>query len=321
MKVLVTGAAGFLGKCVVSQLLHRQHTVRAVVRTDMAAPPQEWLGRVEIVSADLQNAPALDKLFNGMDVLIHLAATVRGTAAEQREGTVVTTERLLEAMRTVRSVQHLVLAGSCSVYDWRAVQSTLNEDSPLEMHPENRDGYTASKILQEALTRRFALENKWTLSVLHPGIIYGPGSGNASIAGIRVGPLLVVIAPRGRRRLTHVENCADAFVKAAELRAEGTFNVIDDEHISGWRYAAKLLRNGNGSLRIPVPYHAGLAMACTATAASYVLPSSSRKKMPGILNTREYCARFKPLRYDNSRAKRLLQWQCQTRFDTGWSSA
>ena len=40
-------------------------------------------------------------------------------------------------------------------------------------------------------------------------------------------------------------------------------------------------------------------------------------ELPGIFNPRQYRARFKPLKYDNRRAKEGLAWQCQPIFETG----
>lgn len=314
MRALVTGAAGFLGSHVVRELLTRGHSVRAIVRPTRSTLP-DWDDRVEVVRADLEVSRASEGLFDGVDVLIHLAATMRGTAEEQRVGTVVATERLLEATRVAGSTSHVVLAGSCSVYDWTATHGTLNEQSPLETNLDQRDGYTVAKVLQERITRRFADENRWTLSVLRPGFICGPGAGPAAGAGLQVGPFFLVVSPFARLRLTHVENCASAFVNAAEKRVEGTFNIVDDDQISAWRYAGRLIGGKSGVVRVPVPYYAGLAMAHLATIASRILLPAGRRKLPGILQPRQYRARFKPLQYDNRRAKEELDWRCRSMFD------
>lgn len=316
MRVLVTGAAGFLGSHVVGQLLDRGHAVRAVVRTSSALP-EEWRGRAEVVEVDLQTGPALDSLFDGVDVLIHLAATMRGTAEAQRAGATVITERLLNGMRMAGSTRHVVLAGSCSVYDWTAARGILNEESPLETRLYDRDGYTIAKALQERIARRFADENRWTLSVLRPGFIYGPGAGPAGGAGLKLGRVFLVFSPFARLRLTHVDNCAGAFVDAAEKLVPGTFNIVDDDQVSAWRYAGRLNGRKGGNLRIPMPYYLGLTLAYLASIASRVLPRASRGKLPGILNPRQYRARFKPLQYDNRRAKEELDWECQPLFETG----
>jgi nucleoside-diphosphate-sugar epimerase len=127
----------------------------------------------------------------------------------------------------------------------------------------------------------------------------------------------LVVSPLARLRLTHVENCAEAFVNAAEKLIAGTFNIIDDEQVSAWRYAGRLSSREKGTVRIPMPYCVGLTMAYLASTASRVLLPAGRRKLPGILNPRQYRARFKPLQYDNCRAKEELDWKCQPFFETG----
>jgi len=316
LKVLVTGAAGFLGSRVVSNLLDRGHAVRALVRPALAAMPDAWRGRAEVVRADLRATPALETLFDGVDALVHLAATVRGSPEAQFIGSVVTTERLLEAMRRAGSTRHVVLASSFSVYDWTA-GSGMTEDTPLESRLYERDGYTVAKTWQERVARRVVGENGWTMAVLRPGLIYGPGAVPAAGAGIQVGRLFLVIAPHSRLRLTHVDNCAAAFADAAEKKASGTYNIVDDERISSWRYAGRLLGQSGKGFRLAIPYSFGLAVACAAKITSRILFPPRGGKLPGILIPLHYRVRFKPMRYDNSRARQVLGWQCRPLFDAG----
>lgn len=279
--------------------------------------PKEWQGRAEIARADLLTSPALEDLFDNVDVLIHLAATMNGTASEQRTNTTVSTKRLLNAMQTAGSTHHVVLASSASVYNFTESKKILNEESPLEAELGNRDGYAISKILQERITRDIAKKNRWELAVLRPGFIYGSGTYPAACAGLRLGQMLLVISPLANLRLTHVDNCAEAFVEAAGKKIAGTFNIIDDGRVSAWHYARRLNYKNNAGLRVPVPYLAGLSLACLASIISPFLASWSNKKLPSILNHYEYRARFKPFEYDNHLAKEVLGWKCQSLFETG----
>lgn len=314
MKVLVTGAGGFLGSRVVTQLLDRGHAVRAIVRPAASAIPAEWRGRAEIVRADLRAAPALDSYFDGVDALVHLAATVRGSSEAQFVGSAVCTEKLLEGMRRAGATRHVVLAGSCSVYDWTAAHGILSEESPVVSRPYECDGYTVAKVWQERIARRLAGENGWTLTVLRPGLIYGPGAVPAGGAGIKLGKVLLVVAPFSKLRLTHVENCAAAFADAVEKKAAGTFNIVDDEQVSAWRYAGRLKGH---SFRVPFPYVGGLVIAYLAKLTSRVLFPPKGGKLPGILIPSHFRARFKPFKYDTQKAKATLGWKSRPFFDTG----
>ena len=77
MKVLVTGANGFLGRHVVRALLRRGHAVRALVRPASDVTSLGWGAEVELCRGDLRTSANLHEAFEGVDVLVHLAPTSR----------------------------------------------------------------------------------------------------------------------------------------------------------------------------------------------------------------------------------------------------
>ena len=174
MRALVTGANGFLGRHVVGSLLARGIEVRAMVRPAARLEALGWPSSVEVFRADLRTSRELGRAFEGVDVLLHLAAVVSGGEDAQFAGTVAGTERLLDAMAT-SACRRLVLCSSFSVYDYSSISRTLDEDSPLHQAPDvyTRDGYAISKWWQERVTRRFAEKHGWDLTVLRPGFIWG----------------------------------------------------------------------------------------------------------------------------------------------------
>src|SRR6516164_6814188 len=120
MRALVTGANGFLGRHVVGALLAREIEVRAMVRPAARLMGLDWPASVEVFRADLRTSCELRRAFEGVDVLLHLAAVVSGGEDAQFAGTVVGTERLLDAMATT-ACQRLVLCSSFSLYDYGAI--------------------------------------------------------------------------------------------------------------------------------------------------------------------------------------------------------
>ena len=126
MKALVTGANGFLGRHVVGALLARGIEVRAMVRPAARLEELGWPSSVEVFRADLRTSCELRRAFEGVDVLLHLAAVVSGGENAQFEGTVVGTERLLDAMAS-SDCRRLVLCSTFSVYDYSSTRRTLDE--------------------------------------------------------------------------------------------------------------------------------------------------------------------------------------------------
>lgn len=309
MRALVTGANGFLGRHVVAALLARGHSVRALVRPAARVDELGWPASVEVFRADLRSTRDLEPAFGDVDVLVHLAASVTGGEDLQFAATVVGTERLLGAM-TRTSCRRLVLVSSFSVYDWSAIRRTLDETSPIEPVPDlyERDGYSIAKSWQERVTRRFAEQQGWELAVLRPGFIWGRDHGYLAALGQQVGRLHLVIGPRSRLPMTHVENCADLVALAAvHPRARGeTFNVVDGPGERIWTYLGAYLHGtGERGIRIPIPYWLAHSLVRLAFATVF----KRNLKLPQVLIPVRFESRLKPLRYTNRHARELLGWQ------------
>jgi nucleoside-diphosphate-sugar epimerase len=308
MRALVTGANGFLGQHVVAALLARGVEVRTVVRPAAHVQALGWPSSVEVVRADLRTSRELGRAFEGIDVLLHLAAVVAGGEDEQFAANVVGTERLLQAMAT-SACQRLVLCSSFSVYDFSAIGRTLDEDSPLHQTPDiyTRDGYTISKWWQERVTRRFAEKHGWDLTVLRPGFIWGREHGYLAALGQQFGRHHLVIGPLTRMPMTYVENCADVFSLAAvDARARGqTLNVVDDRGQRIWTYLSGYMRgSGRVGWRVAVPY----CLAISAVRLANVTVFKNATKVPSILMPRRLESRLKPLCFENRKLREALGW-------------
>lgn len=159
MKLLVTGASGFLGSYVVSKALEQGHQVQAVVRPQTNLSHLSWNNHpaTEIITLDLTQNQGIVTALEQIDAVIHLAAAKTGDYATQYQGTVVATENLLAAMSQT-GVQRLIAISTFSVYDYLSIPvgSTLDENSPIEKNPQTRDIYAQTKLIQEEKYREFA---------------------------------------------------------------------------------------------------------------------------------------------------------------------
>jgi nucleoside-diphosphate-sugar epimerase len=308
MKVLVTGANGFLGRHVVSAVLARGIEVRAMVRPAVRLETLGWPSSVEIFRADLRASRELRSAFEGVDVLLHLAAVVAGGEDAQFAGTVAGTELLLDAM-AASDCRRLVLCSSFSVYDYSSTHRILDEDAPLHKVPDvyTRDGYTISKWWQERVTRQFAEKHGWDLTVLRPGFIWGRDHGYLAALGQQLGRHHLVIGPLTRIPMTHVENCADVFaLAAANPCARGqTLNVIDGPGERIWNYLSDHMRGGDQpGWRLPIPYWFAIRIVRLAFATVF----RRATKVPSILIPNRLDSRLKPLRFENGRLRETLGW-------------
>ena len=309
MRVLVTGANGFIGRRVVTALLDRGYEVRALVRQDPREARKLWADLVDVVQSDLSaGTSTLEPLFEGVGCLVHLASALRGTATEQHASTVDGTRRLLEAMSRT-ATRRIVLASSFAVYDWSAIGRVMDERSPLldGSRAAARGPYAAAKVEQEQLTRRMSAEQGWDLTILRPGFVWGPGAEHPACLGLDLGPAFLVVGPLSRPSLSYVDNCADLFATVvADPRAVGqTFNVVDRQEVSTWRHA----RNHfglSGHRRVCVPLPLFLGSSGARLAHSVLGPLVPR--LPSVLAPGAFDARFRPVQADTRAAREALGW-------------
>jgi nucleoside-diphosphate-sugar epimerase len=230
MKVLVTGASGFLGGSLCTELAKRKHEPVAMVRRPGSGPAD-----VAEVRGDLADADSLrDALASASpEVVVHLAAEIASqrSAAKVREANVEGTKRLIEAAKTT-GTRRLVFASTVVTGD--AGGELLDETSTLPV----QTAYGASKQEGERLVRDSGLEDV----VLRPSHVYGAGGWfeEEFVKRLRQPGRFAVIG-RGDNWWDVVRDAdvVQAFVLAVEKAAPGsTYHVVDDEPIRFYDFVA-----------------------------------------------------------------------------------
>ncbi len=324
MNLLITGATGFLGKHTVAEAVRRGHRVRAMLRPSSDPGRLGWVDHpaIEVVLGDLRQRKGLEEMVRGVDAVLHLAAAKEGGFYDQFTGTVLATEHLLDAMLR-EGVDRMVLTSTFSVYDYAAMRtrSTLTEESPLEDEPDGRDDYCKTKLLQEGLVRK-AIQQAWLgATILRPGVVYGDRDNLwTARLGFRAGGKVVRTGANARLPLVYVENAAEAVVLAAQTpRSVGqTLNVIDDDRPTQRRYLKRLIgAEGSpvqGARVIPVAWSVMRGIAGCAGLTNRIA-FGGHAKIPSVFRSAALQARCKPLKYDNSRVKEVLNWEPRYSLD------
>lgn len=314
MKVLVTGATGFLGRSVVRALAARGHEVVGLARPAAKLPPDSPKG-VNYLRGDLRQKGDWCGQIGGVNVIVHAAAATGGGFPDQFAGSVVATENLLDCVDW-KSLHRFVHVSSFSLYDYSGRGGTIAEDRPLEAQPERRDAYTWTKMLQERLIVEACSKHRVPLASIRPGAIYGPGKDWDAGAALRFGKLDLVFSPLAKLRLTHVDNCAEAIAAAVETEdAEGVYNIVDDETPTHAQFN-RLCRKSGGTTRtaLYLPWWTVAAGGIGVKLINRIF-FRGRARLPEFLDYPRQQARWRPFSYSNARAKAELGWTPRVRVE------
>ncbi|ACK73635.1 NAD-dependent epimerase/dehydratase [Gloeothece citriformis PCC 7424] len=312
--VFVTGASGFLGQYLVVELLRQNYQVRAVIRPASSEKKFSWHNHpnVELVRLDLRQKRGITEALQGVDAVIHLAATKAGDFYTQFAGTVVATENLLEGMIQA-GVKRLVAISTFSVYDWLHIKSgqLVDENAPLDKNPIYRDEYAQTKLIQEELIREFEKTQSAPVTIIRPGMIYGRDNLWHAHLGAELGDnLWLKIGENATLPLSYVENSASAIVAALNSQESigQTLNILDDDLPTQKVYLEKLLlKTPQPPRMIPISW----PVMRTIVDLMWFYNQKFLKgqaKFPGIFVPAKLHPRFKPYRFTNRRAKEILNW-------------
>jgi 2-alkyl-3-oxoalkanoate reductase len=222
-KILVTGATGYVGSQLVPQLVKEGYYVRVLVRALSRTELPERLG-CEVVYGDVRQLNDLHKAFEGIDIVVHMAASVRGTSRFILDSCTNGTKNILEASN-VSGVKRVIYLSSMSVYDYVKLKNgdIITENSPLEEYPELRGPYSEGKYRAEELALTHLKDESPALTILRPSLIVGRGRDIFSPVGLRLGNVLVCFGRvRKNLRLIHVDDVATAIIQ-----------LIQNEHTRG----------------------------------------------------------------------------------------
>lgn len=262
MKVIITGANGFIGQTLCAYLSALEHSVVPVVRRQTALP--------NALTVQSYSDPALSLAMGGVDTVIHLAAQVhvmnqsdRSVLDKFREINVLGTEHLAR-VAAAAGVKRLIFLSSIKV---NGESTSIAKGYSESDHPNPQDPYAVSKCEAEQALWKVSRETGLEVVIVRPPLVYGPGvKANFSrlLKMVDAGMPLPLNAIKNSRSLIYVGNLVDALLACATHPAAvgQTYLVSDGEDVSTPKLISAIavaLQRPNRNFFIPISLMRGAA--------------------------------------------------------------
>ena len=300
MKILVTGASGFIGSRTARRLADAGHDLRLLLRSTSKTHRLDGL-KYERATGDITDKASLQAAAGGVDAVVHLAcisawSEIRGAGtAKLNEISVGGTRNVLEAAQGA-GVKRVVYCSSVAAVNASERPEVFDEKS--KFYPERPHlTYSVAKREAERVVASFA--GKLDVVTVLPAEVYGPGD-DAFVTAGNVRDVLTswpTLACRGGTSVVHVDDVADGIVRALERGRAGERYILGGDNLSVVDLCRRVTKLAGMNRRV-IELPNALARAACVAAVKVRLPP------PLPLDVLEYATLFWFV--DSSKARREL---------------
>jgi dTDP-glucose 4,6-dehydratase len=296
-KVLVTGAAGFIGSHLTEALVRKNFSVRAFVHYNsmgsngwLDSSPREIRDQLDVFSGDIRDPNGVRTAMKGCDAVFHLAALIAIPYSYHSPDTYVETNirgtlNVLQAARDM-DVSHVLLTSTSEVYG-TAQFVPITEEHPLQA----QSPYSASKIGADQLALSFERSFGTPVTIVRPFNTYGPRQSARAVI-----PTIITQIAAGQR-----------VIKLGSIRPTRDFNFVGDT-VAGF-LAAQATKAGIGEV---INIGSGFEISISDVARMIA------ELMGAKIEIEQDAVRLRPERSEvdrlwasNAKAKKLLGWSPQ----------
>ncbi len=258
MRVLVTGATGFVGRYVVNELLKHEHHVIATSKKPDKAESREWFSRVQYIACDLNMGQKnFFQFFQQPELLIHLAWEGLPNYKDlfHLEKNLFSNYRFLKNM-IEHGLKHLVVTGTCFEYGMQC--GALSED--METKPDNP--YALAKDCLRKFLEQMQRKIEFNFIWIRLFYMYGKGQNPNSILSQLYRALengetsFNISGGEQLRDYLPVERVAEYIVKISmQDKVTGIINCCSGEPISIRKLAENFIAEKNKSIELNLGHY------------------------------------------------------------------
>ncbi|MBM4452969.1 MAG: SDR family NAD(P)-dependent oxidoreductase [Chloroflexi bacterium] len=227
MKVLITGAGGFIGSHLAERLVELGSKVKVIVRYNSRSDwgllemlPKERLGEIEVIMGDLRDGDAVRSAAKDIDIIFHLGSLIAIPYSyihprETIETNIMGTLNILTAARE-NGVEKIIHVSTSEVYG-TAQYVPIDEKHPLQ----GQSPYSASKIGADMIAESFCRSFELPLAIIRPFNAFGPRQSARAVIPAIISQALTqeyiyLGALLPTRDYTYIDDVVEAFIKVTK---------------------------------------------------------------------------------------------------------
>lgn len=233
MKVVVTGANGFLGSWLTKELVTQGFDVQILARPTSDLSDLQGLS-FKVLQGDVTNPASLEKAFKGAGGVFHLAGVVAYQHKDRplmEKVNVEGTLNVIQAAEKMKVPKVLHLSSVVAIGASTSPQEILNEDSPYTLSYLNL-GYFETKRKAELLMLEASKRGAFEAIIVNPSTIYGAGDakkGSRSVQ-LKVAKNKFPFYTPGGASIVGVEDVVDGIMKAWSKGRSGERYILSHEN-------------------------------------------------------------------------------------------
>jgi dihydroflavonol-4-reductase len=241
LKILVTGANGFLAGNIIIELLRRGYHVRGMLRKKAVLITEH--PDLEAFYGDITRPDDVIDAAGGCSAIIHSAAVTDHSIRDYdiyRQVNVEATRNVLNACIR-HSIKKFIYVSTANVFGFGSKEAPGNEDVPM-MYPFTESMYAVSKATAQNMVKEMLRDSRTNFTIVNPAFMIGPNDGKISSNQIilRAVNKKIVFIPPGGKNFIHVSDAATAICNTLEVRETGACYLLANENLTYREFYKKM---------------------------------------------------------------------------------